>query len=110
MWQEVLGVRQVGVHDAFLQLGGNSLGATQVLSRVTGVFQVRISLRDFFGNATVAQLAALVDRRAGRPAGQQRPETIRRTDPESLLDDMDNMTDEQIAALLAKMQEREDTR
>jgi amino acid adenylation domain-containing protein len=60
MWGELLGHEQIGVHDSFFELGGHSLLATQVVSRVRDVFQVRISLRSFFEQPTIASLAQLV--------------------------------------------------
>jgi non-ribosomal peptide synthetase component F/acyl carrier protein len=60
LWAAVLGLDGVGVHDGFLELGGDSLLATQVISRVLTQFHVRVPLRDLFDAPTVADMAALL--------------------------------------------------
>jgi acyl carrier protein len=62
IWQEVLKLDQVGIHDSFFELGGHSLLATQVLSRVHRALEVDVPLREFFEKPTVAGLADLVER------------------------------------------------
>ncbi len=61
IWQNVLGIPQVGVHDNFFALGGHSLLATRVISRVQQSFQIAIPLRAIFEAPTVAGLAAAVE-------------------------------------------------
>src|SRR5205823_2401437 len=41
-WEAVLSVAPVGVHDNFLELGGDSLLATQVISRVLSQYHVQL--------------------------------------------------------------------
>jgi acyl transferase domain-containing protein/acyl carrier protein len=65
IWQELLGVDPVGIHDSFFELGGHSLLGTQVGARVREAFQVELPLRALFETPTVAGLAlAVVQRRA----------------------------------------------
>jgi acyl-CoA synthetase (AMP-forming)/AMP-acid ligase II/acyl carrier protein len=61
LWREVLRVDQVGVNDRFLDLGGDSLLATMLLSRIRQSLQLEISLTEFFDAPTVAEQAHLVE-------------------------------------------------
>jgi amino acid adenylation domain-containing protein len=61
IWQQLLGLSAVGIHDDFLELGAHSLQATQLVTRVQAQFNVRLALRDIFEHSTVARLAELID-------------------------------------------------
>ena len=65
IWAEVLGVEKVGINDNFFSLGGDSLLATSLLSRVTRLFGEELSLRSLFAAPTVAQLALVISKRDG---------------------------------------------
>ena len=60
IWQEVLGLQQVGVHDNFFYLGGDSLLATQIMSRVGEAFQVELPLQVLFESPTINELAEIL--------------------------------------------------
>ncbi|HEU0054185.1 MAG TPA: phosphopantetheine-binding protein, partial [Longimicrobium sp.] len=62
IWAEVLKVERVGVEESFSELGGHSLAATRVVSRVRAQFGVRLSLRAIFETPTVAGLAPRVEK------------------------------------------------
>ncbi len=63
IWEELLDVRPVGVRDTFFDLGGNSLLAMRLVSRIanSGSFARGVSIRDVFVHQTVAELARLLD-------------------------------------------------
>jgi hypothetical protein len=54
MWSQVIGRTHVGIHENFLALGGDSLLAMQVISRVRDVFGVELALNNVFAMPTVA--------------------------------------------------------
>ncbi len=67
LWQELLGIAPIGIHDNFYELGGHSLLATQLVSRLRELAGVPIALEDFFAHPTIAQLSGLVaERHAAR--------------------------------------------
>jgi acyl carrier protein len=61
IWQDVLRLERIGVYDAFLDLGGNSLLAIQIIARVNQAFAIDLPLRSAFEASTVAALAKLVE-------------------------------------------------
>jgi acyl transferase domain-containing protein len=63
IWQELLGIRQVGRGDNFFDLGGHSLLATMVISRLRQSFGVELQLRDIFEWPTVGGLSPVVAQR-----------------------------------------------
>ncbi|MER6051819.1 beta-ketoacyl synthase N-terminal-like domain-containing protein [Streptomyces sp. NPDC001793] len=59
--EEALGVRPVGIHDDFFELGGSSLLALQVVARAGADFGVELPGHSVLDAPTAAQLAELVD-------------------------------------------------
>ncbi|WP_456238655.1 amino acid adenylation domain-containing protein, partial [Paenibacillus glycinis] len=58
IWQDVLGVTQVGVHDNFFELGGHSLRAMTLLSRLHRELGVELKLGELFRHPTLEAMAA----------------------------------------------------
>jgi acyl-CoA synthetase (AMP-forming)/AMP-acid ligase II len=56
-WAEILQVEQVGIHDDFFSLGGDSLLVTHVLARVYELMHLEVDVNHFFEAPTVAQMA-----------------------------------------------------
>jgi len=71
LWAEVLGVDRVGIHDHFLDLGGNSLLASQVVARLIQQYRVKLPLAALFSTATVAEMAPAVTRHLAEAAMQE---------------------------------------
>ncbi len=74
-------MERVGADDDFFALGGNSLIATQLVSRIGAALDARVSVRVVFEAPSVAALAARVEEHVGAGGGvplvaQERPEQI----------------------------------
>jgi acyl-coenzyme A synthetase/AMP-(fatty) acid ligase len=61
IWAEILKVKQVGIHDNFFDLGGQSLLGTQLVSRVRDILKLEVPWRSLFEAPTVAALAELIE-------------------------------------------------
>jgi amino acid adenylation domain-containing protein/FkbH-like protein len=61
IWREVLGLKEVGTRDNFFDLGGNSLIAIQVISRVRDQCGAELPLSALFNSPTIEQLAILIE-------------------------------------------------
>ncbi len=70
VWEAVLAVPRVGVHDDFFALGGHSLAAAQIAARLEDALGITVEVGAVFESPTVAELARVV-RQAGMaaPAG-----------------------------------------
>ena len=62
IWQQLLGIEQVGIHDNFFELGGHSLLGTLVISRIRETFQVELPVHSLFEESSVAGLAKHIER------------------------------------------------
>lgn len=63
IWRELLDATIVGRNDDFFDLGGNSLMATRLASKIYRTFDIDIDLKTFFENTILHQVAKIIDRR-----------------------------------------------
>ncbi|MEO1447237.1 MAG: phosphopantetheine-binding protein, partial [Cyanobacteria bacterium J06635_11] len=71
LWQALLDdVEQVGIHDNFFEVGGNSLTAMQLLSQLQNTFSVELTITQLFGALTPAEQAQIVDQQPGEGGSQ----------------------------------------
>ena len=61
IWQQVLGIAPIGLHDKFFELGGHSLLAIQLITQLREAFQVEIPAQRLFEAPTIAQLAESIE-------------------------------------------------
>ena len=71
IWCEVLGVDHVGRDDDFFDLGGHSLTATRVLSRLQGKIPIEVPLRRLFEHSTISGLALAILESQAESAGAE---------------------------------------
>jgi thioesterase domain-containing protein/acyl carrier protein len=83
IWEEVLGVRPVGVRDNFFELGGHSLLAVRLFAVIEKRLGKKLPLTSVFQGATVEHLAGILRQQAApgphsslvaiQPGGNKRP-------------------------------------
>ncbi|HEX6291074.1 MAG TPA: SDR family NAD(P)-dependent oxidoreductase [Herpetosiphonaceae bacterium] len=69
IWQESLRIEQVGIHDNFFDLGGNSLSGIQIINQLRKTFDVQIPTVSLYEGPTVSALAQIIN-----PAPDDRPQ------------------------------------
>jgi amino acid adenylation domain-containing protein len=77
LWSHLLGVERVGAHDSFFALGGHSLKATRLVSRLRAELGVEVEVRRIFEAPTLGAYAAAVaaarDEAAAVPSLERQP-------------------------------------
>jgi acyl-CoA synthetase (AMP-forming)/AMP-acid ligase II/acyl carrier protein len=92
IFAEVLGLAQVGVNDNFFALGGDSLRATRVISRLRTAFQVNFPIVILFKKPTVIELSDEITKST---------EAVDQTSLEEILAELATLSDEEARQLLA---------
>jgi phthiocerol/phenolphthiocerol synthesis type-I polyketide synthase E len=65
VWQNVLGLEQVGVYDSFFELGGNSLAGVQAIAQLNAALGVQIPTVMLYESPTINALSKLVEQQTG---------------------------------------------
>jgi thioesterase domain-containing protein/acyl carrier protein len=73
LWREVLRRERVGIHDNFFMIGGHSLLAVQVISRIKSAFAIEMPLSAIFVAPTVARMAKEIAALNGHEQPQSSP-------------------------------------
>ena len=66
-WTELLGVKKIGIHDSFFDLGGHSLIAVRLFRMIKKAFSVEFPISVLFEAPTIAQCAALIEQSGVKP-------------------------------------------
>ena len=61
LWQQILGVADIGTDDSFFDLGGHSLKAVRLFADIEAVFGKRLPLHELYRHPTIAALARLLE-------------------------------------------------
>jgi amino acid adenylation domain-containing protein len=95
IWQAVLAVRPIGIHDNFFDLGGHSLAATRLISRVIQEFHLELPIKALFESPTVAAMSNVILQHQANQAGPG--------DLERILNDVEAMSDEEAERVLKNL-------
>jgi acyl-CoA synthetase (AMP-forming)/AMP-acid ligase II/acyl carrier protein len=98
IWSQVLSLDRVGVHDNFFDLGGHSLAATRVVSRVIKQFQLEVSLQSLFQSPTVAEMAAVIAEHQGKKLDKKELNRI--------LTEMESLSEAEASRLVEEARDR----
>jgi amino acid adenylation domain-containing protein/non-ribosomal peptide synthase protein (TIGR01720 family) len=77
IWQELLGIQRIGIHDNFFALGGHSLLVTQLVSRIRSLFSIDLQIKGIFENPTIFDQAMMINAKRYSLSGIQSPELVR---------------------------------
>jgi acyl carrier protein len=102
VWEEVLAVHPIGIHDNFFDLGGNSLSAGRIVSRITQSFQVEMPLQCLFESPTIAALALAITNFQTRQAQDH--------DMAQMLGTIEKVTEEEAKQLLGEKKPSRETK
>lgn len=100
IWEELLGRKPVGLFDDFFQLGGNSLLAMQVISRVATAFQVEMPVRVIFESPTVSGMTGALLKQRTQTSRAPIIQPIPRDRAAELLARLDTLSEAELEALL----------
>ncbi len=94
IWEEVLGVRPIGIHDNFFDLGGHSLAATRVVTRVLKKFKSDLPVNTLFHSPAIAEMALVVAAHSWKQLDEEALQEV--------LDELDSLSDDEAKNLAAK--------
>jgi len=92
VWASSLGIEKVGIDDDFFELGGASVVATQIVSRLRQMFQMDLPAVLLFDTPTIEKLARYMIEHEARPGLTEKTAT--------LLKRIEGMTEEEVARSL----------
>jgi tyrocidine synthetase III len=66
IWREILGAENIGIHDNFFQLGGHSLKAVSIVTRINKELQAKLPLSLIFDKPTISEMVTELQARKGQ--------------------------------------------
>jgi acyl carrier protein len=76
VWAESLGIEKVGIEDDFFELGGASVVATQIVSRLRQMFQMDLPAILLFDTPTIEKLARYMIEHEAQPGLTEKTATL----------------------------------
>ncbi len=108
IWSDILGLKHIGIHDNFFDLGGHSLSATRLISRVHSSLHIDIPVRTIFEAPTINSFAYIIEEKQGsrRVNGHtdRAPVVGEDESVQFLLEEHRDIEDDRIANILAKIE------
>jgi non-ribosomal peptide synthetase component F/thioesterase domain-containing protein/NRPS condensation-like uncharacterized protein len=68
IWEELLGIRFIGVHQNYFELGGNSILAVRLFAKIENTFRVKLPLSTLIEAPTIAELARVLQNDGASPS------------------------------------------
>ena len=96
LWLDLLKVDDFDINTSFFDLGGHSLKATRFVNKIRLLFNVEVSLKDFFEDPTIAGVVAII-RRSQVSNVEHLPSLL------SILDDIEKLSDDNVSSALNKL-------
>jgi len=94
LWANILSLDHVGIHDNFFDLGGHSLVATRLISKVVEQFKLTIPLQSLFQSPTVAEMTTVIIEYQGKQLSESELQIV--------LAEVESLTDEEALRLLGE--------
>jgi FkbH-like protein len=100
IWEDTLGIPQVSVNDDFFRIGGNSLMATRVISRIKDLVSCDIPMSELFSTSfTISSLAASVEEYQIRQLDLVRVSQF--------IEELESLSDGEVIRLLSEQQKNQ---
>jgi len=96
IWSDILGIEQISIHDNFFILGGDSLMATRVVSRVRKAFDIELPIPTIFKEPKVTDLAGVIDEILSKNEAPDHDEMIQ------ALEELEALSEEEAQRILAE--------
>jgi acyl carrier protein len=94
IWTEVLSLDEIGARDNFFDLGGHSLSATQVVSRIIQSFRVDLPVQSLFETPTIEAMGAAIERSLAEPLREEKIAQI--------LTELESLSEEEACELIGQ--------
>jgi amino acid adenylation domain-containing protein len=96
IWELALELQPIGIHDNFLDLGGHSLDATRIISRILATLRFDLPIKALFQSPTIAEMAAILENHL--------PEDRVKEDLTRLLSEIEQLSDSEVESQISELE------